>query len=380
MRSSLRFAKIPAVLALVAFTVFSQQLPQGVRKVTSVEGITEYALPNGLRVLLFPDQSKPKVTVNMTYLVGSRHEGYGETGMAHLLEHMLFKETKSGRDVKKELSDHGADFNGSTSYDRTNYHETIQATDENLKWALGLEAERMTGMKMEKALLDTEMTVVRNEFEMGENSPERILDQRVLEAAYTFHAYGRSTIGSRSDIEHVPMERLAAFYQKYYQPDNAVLTVAGNFDEPKTLAWIAERFAAIPRPARKLDRTYTEEPVQDGERSVTLRRVGENQEIMVAYHGPAGSHPDAAALDVLTEILGATPAGRLYKGLVDNKKAVAEGMGFEEMRDPGFIMGMVRLREGQSIDDAKSILIKTIEGFAAEPPSKEEVQRAKDRI
>src|SRR6476646_11838083 len=130
MRSSLRFAKLPAVLALVAFTALSQQLPQGVRKVTSVEGITEYALPNGLRVLLFPDDSKPKVTVNMTYLVGSRHEGYGETGMAHLLEHMLFIKTKT-RDIKKELTDHGAQFNGSTSFDRTNYFETVNATDEN---------------------------------------------------------------------------------------------------------------------------------------------------------------------------------------------------------------------------------------------------------
>src|SRR3954447_4237177 len=208
MRSSLRFAQLPAVAALVAITAFSQQLPQGVRKVTSVEGITEYALPNGLRVLLFPDDSKPKVTVNMTYLVGSRFEGYGETGMAHLLEHMLFKETKTGRDVKKELSDHGADFNGSTSYDRTNYYETVVASDENLKWALGLEADRMTGMRIEKPLLDTEMTVVRNEFEMRENSPERILEQRVLEAAYTFHNYGKSTIGNRSDIEKVPIDRL----------------------------------------------------------------------------------------------------------------------------------------------------------------------------
>src|SRR5215218_9650270 len=164
MRSLPRFAHIPAALALVAFTAFSQQpqLPQGVQRITSVEGITEYSLPNGLRVLLFPDESKPKVTVNMTYLVGSRHEGYGETGMAHLLEHMVFKETKTGRDVKKELTDHGTDFNGTTWYDRTNYYETVQATEANLRWALQLEAERMTGMKIEKPMLDTEMTVVRN--------------------------------------------------------------------------------------------------------------------------------------------------------------------------------------------------------------------------
>src|SRR4051812_8024918 len=380
MRSFLRFAQLPAVFALVAFTAFSQQLPQGVRKVTSVEGITEYTLPNGLRVLLFPDDSKPKVTVNMTYLVGSRHEGYGETGMAHLLEHMLFKETKTGRDVKKELSDHGADFNGSTSVDRTNYYETVQATPANLQWALGLEAERMTGMKMEKALLDTEMTVVRNEFEMGENSPSRILDQRVLEAAYTFHAYGRSTIGSRSDIEHVPMERLAAFYQKYYQPDNALLTVAGNFDESKTLAMISEMYSKLPRPTRKLDQTYTEEPTQDGERTVTLRRSGDHQEIMLVYHGPSGAHPDAAALDVLTAVLGASPSGRLYKALVDNKKAVAAGMDFDSLHDPGYIQAMVRLRQDQSLDDARQVLLKTIENVAAEPPTKEEVQRAKDRL
>src|SRR5215467_14016430 len=194
-----------AIALTIAFTAFAQTLPQGVQKVTAAEGITEYSLPDGLRVLLFPDASKPKVTVNMTYLVGSRHEGYGETGMAHLLEHMLFKTTKSGRDMKKELTDHGAEFNGTTSYDRTNYFETVSASDDNLKWALGFEAERMINMRMEKSILDTEMTVVRNEFEMGENSPEHILEQRTLEAAYTFHNYTKSTIGNRSDIEHVPM-------------------------------------------------------------------------------------------------------------------------------------------------------------------------------
>ena len=380
MRRNRRFAILSAAIALSAIAALAQQLPQGVQKVTSVEGITEYALPNGLHVLLFPDNSKPKLTVNMTYLVGSRFEGYGETGMAHLLEHMLFKKAKSGRDVKKELSDHGAEFNGTTSYDRTNYFETVAATDDNLKWALSLEADRITGMRIEKELLDTEMTVVRNEFESGENSPARILEQRVLEAAYTFHAYGRPAIGSQSDIEHVPIEKLAAFYQKYYQPDNAILTVAGKFDEPKTLAWIAQMFSSIPRPTRKLEKTYTEEPVQDGERSVMLRRAGDTQNIMVAYHGPAGSHPDCVALDVLAAVLAEPPAGRLYKALVDNKKAVGVGMEFNEMHDPGYMMAAVQLKTDQNIDEARDILLKTIENVAAEPPSKEEVERAKARL
>src|SRR5947207_477537 len=200
-----------ALLTLLMYAVAApaQTLPAGVQKITSVEGITEYSLPNGLHVLLFPDASHPKVTVTMTYMVGSRHEGYGETGMAHLLEHMLFLQTKTRKDVKQELKDHGAEMNGSTSWDRTNYFETLNATDENLKFALELEADRMVNSKIEKQLLDTEMTVVRNEFEMGENSPNRILLQRALEAAYAWHNYGKLTIGNRSDIENVPISRLA---------------------------------------------------------------------------------------------------------------------------------------------------------------------------
>ncbi len=347
---------------------------------TSVEGITEYALPNGLHVLLFPDQAQPKVTVNITYLVGSRMEGYGETGMAHLMEHILFLRTKDGKDVKKELTDHGAQFNGSTSWDRTNYFETVAATDENLKWAIQFEATRMTDMRVEKELLDKEMTVVRNEFEMGENNPSRMLQQRTLETAYTFHNYGKLPIGARSDIEHVSIDHLAAFYHKYYQPDDAVLTIAGKFDDAKTLALVVEAFGSIPRPTRVLDKTYTEEPTQDGERAVTLRRVGDDQEMTILYHIPAATHPDIAAINVLTTILGDNPSGRLYKALVDNKKAVSESLFVEEMHDPGFAMAFIRLRQDQSIDEAQGIALKTIEEFFKEPPSKEEVDRAKTRM
>src|ERR1035438_5830033 len=138
MRKTTRFAIVTAALCL-AFAALSQTLPPGVQKVTSVEGITEYSFPNGLHVLLFPDLSKPKVTVNITYLVGSRHEGSGEMGMAHLMEHMLFLRTKDGLDIKKEMTDHGAQWNGTTWYDRTNYFETVTASDENLRWAIHLE-------------------------------------------------------------------------------------------------------------------------------------------------------------------------------------------------------------------------------------------------
>src|SRR5450759_1586249 len=363
------------LLLIFAFAALPQTLPQGVRKITAVEGITEYAMPNGLHVLLFPDSSKPNVTVNMTYMVGSRHEGYGETGMAHLLEHMLFLQTKTRKDVKQELKDHGAEMQGSTDYDRTNYYETLNASDENLKFALELEADRMVNSKIEKPLLDTEMTVVRNEFEMGENSPDRMLMQRALETAYTWHNYGKSTIGNRSDIENVPIGRLAAFYQKYYQPDNALLTIAGKFDETRTLAQVAALFGAIPRPTRTLEKSYTVEPTQDGERSITLRRVGDTQGLVAIYHAPAGSHPDDAALNVLAGVLGEPRSGRLYKALVDNKKAVGASMGVADLHDPGFIVASVSLKVDQSLDEARQILVKTIDGTSDNPHSKEAADR-----
>ena len=377
----LKPAFVVTILAvMVCLPVWPQTIPAGVQKVTSVEGITEYAWPNGLHVLLFPDSSKPKLTVNMTYLVGSRHEGYGETGMAHLMEHILFLQTKSGKNIKKELTDHGAAWNGSTWFDRTNYFEIVTASDENLHWALQLESERMTNMRVEKALLDTEMTVVRNEFEMGENNPFNMLYQRMHETAFLFHNYGRPTIGSRSDIENVPIERLDAFYHKFYQPDNALLTIAGQFDGSKALAWVSEFFGVIPRPQRVLEKTYTIEPPQDGERTVTLRRVGDNQLLMLAYHTPASSHPDTAALEVLSTILGDTPSGRLYKALVENGKAVNVGADQDELHDPGLFEVRAMLRNEQSLDDARQITLKTIAGIIAEPPSKDETERAKAKI
>ena len=377
-----RIPRLTCVVAalLLCLAAFPQTLPQGVTKVTSVEGITEYALANGLHVLLFPDASQPKVTVNITYLVGSRFEGYGETGMAHLLEHMNFIQTKTRTNIKKELTDHGAEMNATTSYDSTNYFETMSATDENLQWALGLEADRMVNTRIEKALLDTEMTVVRNEFESGENSPGNILYERVLETAYIWHSYGRPTIGSRSDIEHVPIDKLADFYHKYYQPDNALLIVAGKFDQTKALAWIADLFGKIPRPHRLLDQTYTVEPTQDGERSVTLRRVGDTQFVMALYHIPSATHPDDAALDVLAGVLGDVPSGRLYKALVDGKKAVGAEMETQDLHDPGFAVASAQLQPGQSLEEARRILLETVEGVAAQPPTKEEVDRVKTRI
>src|SRR5437867_6076340 len=350
------------------------------KKITSVEGITEYQLENGLRILLFPDSSQSKFTVNMTVLVGSRQEGYGETGMAHLLEHMVFKGTPKHAHVPKELQEHGAQFNGSTSSDRVNYFETLAATDENLQFALELEADRMVNSTIKKEDLDSEMTVVRNEFERGENSPSGVLSKRIAAAAYNWHNYGKPTIGNRSDIERVPIENLRAFYKKYYQPDNIVLIVAGKFDEGKALERIQKHFGAIPRPSRKLDTTWTEEPPQDGERLVTLRRVGDVGAVEVAYHIPSGPHPDTAALQVLANILSTQPSGRLYKALVETKKAASASAFARGEHDPGLLSADAEVPRDNSMDEVRELLLSTVEQIGTKGVTAEEVNRAKQQI
>jgi len=374
----LRFA-LPVLLLVTIAS--AQTLPTGVERRATMAGITEYAYPNGLRVLLLPDAGSATMTVNMVYMVGSRHEGYGETGMAHLLEHMNFILTTDGRNIKQELTGRGATWNGTTSYDRTNYYETFKASEDNLKWALGLEADRMLKMRIEKTLLDTEMTVVRNEFERGENSVNNVLAERVLSTAFLWHNYGKSTIGSRQDIEKVPIDRLAAFYRKYYQPDNAVLVVAGPIDPAKTLTMIQQSLGVIPRPTRKLDETYTVEPIQDGERYVELRRVGKGKNLMIAYHSPAMAHPDAGIIEVMEGVLtGPGGSGRLYKALVETKKALSVNMSIMELHDPGLVTVSVSLNDEQSVDEAKKIVFDTIANLVKEPPTREEVDRARNSI
>jgi zinc protease len=377
-------AAFVALAALpLAASPLAAQSSRAATKITTVEGITEYALPNGLHVLLFPDVSKPTVTVNITFLVGSKHEGAGETGMAHLLEHMAFKGSTRHRNIPQELTEHGSRPNGTTWVDRTNYFETVPTTDANLAWALDLEADRMVNSFIAKKDLESEFSVVRNELEAGENSPFNVLLERLMSTAYIWHGYGRSTIGSKEDIENVPIERLQAFYRRYYQPDNAVLVVAGKFDPAATLKQIEQKFGAIPRPVRSLEkgnllyRSYTVEPPQDGERFVTLRRVGDAPQVMAAYHVPAGSHPDFAAVEVLERVLGDQPSGRLYKALVDTKLAASTQAFTFQFRDPGMLFAQAQLRNGGPIDSARAVLERTLDAAATLPVTAEEVDRAK---
>ena len=368
-------------LLLVAGTMLGAHaaLPAGVTQGPTVEGITEYRLANGLRVVLFPDAGSATTSVNVTYLVGSRHESYGETGMAHLLEHMTFKGTATSGNFWDEMNKRGMRFNGTTWYDRTNYFATFNASPADLEWTLATEADRMVNSRIDRKDLDTEMTVVRNEMERGENNPSRILYQRLVSSAYRWHNYGKETIGARSDVEGVDIDRLRAFYRTYYQPDNAVLVVAGAFDADQALGSIARYFGAIPRPARTLPRMYTQEPVQDGERIVTIRRVGDQQLVGVAYHTVQGAHPDFVAVDALADIMTIAPGGRLYKALVDTKKASGVSNSAAALFDPGFVAMFAQVPLSDSLDAARDAMIATLEGVQREPITAAEVDRVRIR-
>jgi zinc protease len=361
----------------VAAPSTAQPLPGGLQRVTSVEGIDEYRLPNGLQLLLVSDDSKPTTTVNITYRVGSRHENYGETGMAHLLEHMLFKGTPNHEKVWDSFQKRGLSANGSTSFDRTNYHAKFSASDDNLQWYLGWLADAMVNSYVARKDLDTEMTVVRNEMESGENNPSRILLQRTMALMFDWHHYGNSIIGARADIENVDIPRLQAFYRTYYQPDNATLIVSGKFESERVLAWVVDAFGKIPKPTRKLPLLYTLDAAQDGPRSVTLRRTGGAPMSYAGYHVPAGSTKDFTAVELLAIVLGDTPTGRLHKRLTQKQLAADTSSFAWSLADPSALFTIAQLAPGQDVEKAQAELLAAAESLRAEPITADELERAK---
>lgn len=350
-------------------------LPKGVTKGAEIEGIHEYRLGNGLQVLLLPDDTKPTVTVNVVYRVGSRHENYGETGMAHLLEHLMFKGSKHFLNIDRSFNQRGMNSNATTSLDRTHYFESFQASPDNLKWAISMEADRMVNAFIAKKDLDSEMTVVRNEYESGENSPFNVLWKRMQSVMFDWHNYGNTTIGNRSDIENVKIENLQAFYRLYYQPDNAALVIAGKFDESTTLKWIVDSFGHIAKPKRKLPALWTTEPTQDGERGVTVRRKGDMQLVFVGYHVPASLHADSDALTLASDILTDTPNGRLHKLLVETGKATSVFSSTDGSFAPSMLVFGAEVKKGEAIEPVRDALIAAVESFAQNPPTAAEMER-----
>nr|MDQ3805766.1 insulinase family protein [Acidobacteriota bacterium] len=347
-----------------------EQSPDGVEFVAEEEGVREYRLrANGLKVLLVENRVAPVVTFLVLYRVGSRNEAVGHTGATHLLEHMLFKGTPTFNKERRTqiaatLQRVGADFNATTWYDRTNYFETLPS--DALELAAHLEADRMRNSFIADADRRSEMTVVRNELERGQNEPMLVLDEAVYAAAFREHPYHHPTIGWRADVENVPTARLKEFYDTFYHPNNATVIVAGDFERLHALALVEKYFRAAPPSPAPIPEVYTDEPPQQGERRLVIRRAGELPLVQVAYRAPAAlgqttvlSNSELAAraqappagndifpLVVLSNVLSNGVTSRLYQALVEAELAVSVDARVDQFRDPGLFNVYVAARPG----------------------------------
>jgi len=346
----------------------------------TVGPISEYRLEsNNLQVLLLPEHSSPTLTFMVTYRVGSRNEVTGTTGATHLLEHLMFKGTpkfnrEKGTSVDQLLEKVGGIYNATTWLDRTNYYANIAS--ENLESYMAIESDRMRNLWLREADRKPEMTVVRNEFEIGENDPGQALEKEIYAAAYVAHPYHHSTIGWRTDIEKVPIEKLQEFYNTFYWPDNATVSVIGDFEPAKALELIKKFYAAIPKAPKPIPPMYTEEPDQTGPRRVTVRRAGELGVVALAHKVPPATHPDQAALQVLDVILTEGKNSRFYRALTD--KNITTGVrgqpGF--FHDASLHILYANLAPGSTHEQVEKIAADELERVKKEGVSDEEVASA----
>jgi zinc protease len=377
-------ALLLTLFALPVFTSAAPPAPEGFQLIRREGEVTEYRLAaNDLGVLLLEDHSAPVLTLMITYRVGSRNEVTGTTGATHLLEHLMFKGSKNfnagnGRGFDTVMDAIGGINNATTSYDRTNYFENLPS--DQLDLALELEADRMRGLLLREEDRQPEMTVVRNEFERDENDPASALTKELFGTAYLAHPYHHPVIGWRSDIEKVSIAKLRAFYDTFYWPNNATLTLIGDFKSDAALALIKRRFSAIPRSPQPIPEVYTEEPAQTGQRRVTVRRPGEVGVVALGYKAPPATHRDHAALEVLAAILGEGKTSRLYRALIDTNLAISADAGQEFLRDPNLFMVLSLLAPGATHAQVEAALVTEIEKIKQEGVTPAEVSRAVSKL
>lgn len=352
----------------------------GFKYVRTLGDISEYTLEsNGLTVLLMPDHSAPVVTFMVTYRVGSRNEVTGTTGSTHLLEHLMFKGSPAyndakGNSVKQYLETVGGMYNASTWLDRTNYFAVVPR--DALAGYMAIEADRMRNLWLRESDREREMTVVRNEYERGENDPQEALDKAIIAAAFEAHPYHHSTIGWLSDIENVPIEKLRAFYDTYYWPNNATVSVIGDFQPADALRLVKQYYGVYPSSPQPIPQVYTVEPEQQGPRRVTVNRAGEIAVVGIAYKSPAGRDADYAALDVLGTILSSGKTSRYYKALTDRNLALGVDASAGFYHDPSLFQVYAQVAPGVDQAEVERVLVEEIEHVKKDGVTQEELATA----
>lgn len=339
----------------------------GFTRVHEIDGVTEYKFDaNGLKVLLVENHSAPVVTTMVVYRVGSRNEAVGYTGSTHFLEHMMFKGTvdrnpAQDRGIDDLLKPVGAYYNATTSYDRTNYFEAVPK--EHLKLTLEIEADRMRNLVLTHEDRNSEMTVVRNEFERGENDPSDVMYKEMMASAFREHPYHHPVIGWRSDVEGVPMEKMKEFYDTFYWPNNATVILVGDFDSLEALEMIAETFGKFPASPKPIPEVYTTEPAQEGEKTFKVQRISEDMpQVWIGFKVPGCSHEDTYPLAVMASLLGDSSKrnSRLYKAVVETGLAVQVGCYAGENRDPGLFIVYATCAPGVTPEVVQAAILKAI--------------------
>ncbi len=379
---------LTAVVALVGFGLGAAApaapvSAPGFTFVRAAGPIEEYRLDaNGLSVLLAPDHSAPVVTFMVTYRVGSRNEVTGTTGATHILEHMMFKGSENfndpkGNSVKQYLERVGGAYNATTSYDRTNYFATVGK--DSLEGYIAIEADRMHRLWLRDTDRQAEMTVVRNEYERGKNNPEQILVEQVLATAFTALPYHHPTIGWLSDIEHVPTSRLREFYETFYWPDNATVTVAGDFDPVTVLGLIRKYYGVYPHSPAPIPEIYTEEPEQTGPRRVVIRKAGDLGFVLVVHKLPNGRDPDQAAIELLDAILSSGKSSRLYHALVDSGLALSAEADNSLLHDASVHMLDAQLAPNATHEQVERALLAELDRIRTSGVTEAELARVKQQ-
>jgi zinc protease len=353
---------------------------EGFTFVKTVGDISEYSLEsNGLTVLLQPEHSSPTLTFMVTYRVGSRNEVTGTTGATHLLEHLMFKGSPNfnkdkGNSLDQFLERVGGKYNATTFLDRTNYYANIGRV--HLEGYMAIEADRMRNLWLRESDRRPEMTVVRNEFERGENSPIQALLKEIFQAAFVAHPYHHSTIGHRSDIEKVSIEKLREFYDTFYWPDNATATLIGDFEPATALGLIKKYYGVYPRAPKPIPVMYTEEPEQSAPRRVAVKRAGQLGVVAIAHKVPAATHADYAAITLLGAIIGDGKNSRLYKALTDKNLSTGVFTGPFLTRDPALFFTFIPLAPGAKHEEVEKIAFEEIERVKKDGVTDTELQAA----
>lgn len=387
-----RLLRLSAALSLTVCALFvtpsiaapAPAAVEGFTHVKTLQGIAEYKFPaNDLNVLLLEDHSAPVLTFMVTYRVGSRNEVTGTTGATHLLEHLMFKGSKNfhpgvGKGFDTLMDKVGGINNATTWLDRTNYYENLPS--DHLELAVQLEADRMRNLLLKEEDRQPEMTVVRNEFERGENDPVESLDKEVTASAFIAHPYHHSTIGWRSDIEKVSINKLREFYDTFYWPNNATITVIGDFQPATALALIKRYFGAIPKSPHPIPLVYTEEPAQTGPRRVIVKRPGEVGVVQLAYKVPHGRHADHPALEILATVLSEGKTSRLYRAMIDTNLAISADAGKGFFHDNTLFTLTSMLAPNTKHEQAEKALLAEIEKIKTDGVTPAEVERAINKL